>query len=59
MKMNENKGKEKNKEFSCMEQIIDAYFPSDVKMKQNPIKENPKLLGGHFAALVLKQIMLS
>lgn len=56
MKVSKNKGKQI---FSSIEQIISAYFPSEIKKQRNVIKENPRALGEHFATQVLKQVRLS
>ncbi len=56
--MKSTKDKEK-KSFTCFEEIISNYFPSELKEKKNISVDNPRLLGEHFAAQVLKQVKLS
>jgi hypothetical protein len=56
MKIAKNK---EEKSFSCLAQIISAYFPSEGKKSKSVSIENPKLLGEHFATQVLKQVKLS
>ena len=56
MKPSKNKGK---KSFTCFEEIISKYFPSELKEKKNVWADNPRLLGEYFATQALKQIKLS
>jgi hypothetical protein len=56
--MKSAKSKEK-KSFTCFEEIISSYFPSELKEKKKISVDNPGMLGEHFAAQALKQIKLS
>ncbi|OPY84622.1 MAG: hypothetical protein A4E71_02579 [Smithella sp. PtaU1.Bin162] len=56
--MKSSKSKKTNT-FSCFEDIISKYFPSEVKEKRNIPIDNPKLLGEHLAMQALKNIRLS
>jgi len=56
--MKSSKSREE-KLFSCFEDIISRYFPSEVKEKKNISADNPRLLGEYFAAQALKRIKLS
>lgn len=48
----------KEKTFFSLNQIINTYFPSDVRKQKKIFIENPKLLGEHFASKALKQVKL-
>ena len=56
--MKPSKNKEK-KSFTCFEEIVSKYFPSELKEKKNILADNPRLLGEHFATQALKQVKLS
>ncbi len=56
--MKQNKNKEK-KTFSCFEEVVGKYFPSELKEKKDISIDNPRLLGEHFATQALKQVKLS
>lgn len=56
--MKANKNKEK-KSFSCFEEIVNNYFPGELKEKKNISADDPKLIGEHSATQALKQLKLS